>query len=75
MAPYPLAYFEIQKFYENQPKFNSVYSRNNLSKIKDGAYVTNCDEYESLRIHWIAFCGNAKNKTYFFSFGVENIPK
>ena len=75
MAPNLLTCFEIQKFYENKPKFSSVYSRNNLSKIKDEAYVTNCDEYESLRIHWIAFCGNAKNKTYFVSFGVENILK
>ena len=24
-----LTNFEIQKFYENKPKFNSVYSRNN----------------------------------------------
>ena len=30
--------FEIQKFYQNEPKFNGVYSRNNLSKIKSGAY-------------------------------------
>ena len=28
--------FEIQKYYENYPKFSGVYSRNNLSKVKDG---------------------------------------
>ena len=40
MPPHPLNNFEIQKYYENQPKFNGVYSRDNLSKkIKDGAYV------------------------------------
>ena len=27
--------FEIQKYYENEPKYNGVYSRNNLSKIRD----------------------------------------
>ena len=37
--PHPLANFETQKYYENEPKFNSVYSRNNLSKLKDGAYI------------------------------------
>ena len=25
--------FEIQKYYQNKPKFNGLYSRNNLSKI------------------------------------------
>ena len=38
MLPYPLTDFEIQKFYENEPKLNGIYSRNNLSKIKDGTY-------------------------------------
>ena len=33
MPPYPLTNFEIQKYYQNEPKFNGVYSRNNLSKI------------------------------------------
>ena len=36
MLPHPLANFEMQKYYENEPKFNGVYSRNNLSKIRDG---------------------------------------
>ena len=48
MLPHPLTSFEIQKYYENEPKFNGVYSRNNLSKTKDGAYVINLDEYESI---------------------------
>ena len=35
-----LTNFEIQKYYKNEPKFNNgVYSRSNLSKIKDKAYV------------------------------------
>ena len=29
------------KYYQNEPKFNGVHSRNNLPKIKDGAYVIN----------------------------------
>ena len=31
MPPYPLTNFEIQKYYQNEPKFNDVYSRDNLS--------------------------------------------
>ena len=39
MPLHPLTNFEIQKYYENEPKFNGVYSRDNLSaKIKDVAY-------------------------------------
>ena len=39
MSPHPLTNFEIQKSYENEPKFNVFYSRDNLRyKIKDGAY-------------------------------------
>ena len=53
MPSHPLTNFEIQK-YENESKFNGVFSRNNLSKIKDGAYVINLDEYKSIRPHWIA---------------------
>ena len=33
--------FELQKYYQNEPKFNGVYSRNNLSKIKDATYAIN----------------------------------
>ena len=36
MPPHPLANFEIQKYYQQEPKFNGVHSGNNLSKIKDG---------------------------------------
>ena len=65
--------FEIQKYYENDPKFNGPYSRNNLSKIKDEAYLINLDEYEST--HWIALYIHDNNVSYFDSFGVEQIPK
>ena len=75
MLAYPLTNFEIQKYYENEPEFNGVYSRNNLSKIKDGSYIINLDEYESIGSHWIALYVNENNATYFDSFGVEHIPK
>ena len=75
MPPHPLTNFEIHKYYQNEPKFNGVYSRSNLSAIKDGAYITTFDEYESTRTHWIALFVNAENIIYFDSFGVEHIPK
>ena len=75
MPPHPLTNFGIQKYYENIPKFNGVYSRNNLSKIKDGEYIRSLDEYVSKGTHWITLYVNNNNVIYFDSFGVENIPK
>ena len=62
MLPHPLTNFEIEKYYKNEPRFNGVFSRNNLpKKIKDGAYVINLDKYEDLGTHWIAlFCNRNK---------------
>ena len=63
MLPYPLTNFEIQECYQNQPKFNGVYSRDNLpilssternyvdrssAEIKDEAYIINLDEYSDI---------------------------
>ena len=55
---------------------NSVYSRDNLPRIKDGAYVINLDEYSDIGTHWVAlWLDNNNNFTYSDSFGVEHIPK
>ena len=67
--------FEIQNYYQNEPKFNGVYSRNKLSKIKDGAYMIDFDECESIETHWIDLHVNSENISYCDSFGVEHIPK
>ena len=44
MPPQPLINLEKQKHHQNKPRFNDVYSRNNIPKIKDEAYVVNLDE-------------------------------
>ena len=63
------------KYYQNDPKFNGVYSRDNLLKIKDRAYVRSLDEYYDVGTHWVALWVNHNDVTYFGSFGVEHIPK
>ena len=75
MPPHPLTNFEIQKLYQNMPRFNGVYSRDNLPKIKDGTYVINLDEYSDIGTHWVALYIHNIFVTYFDSFGVEHIPK
>ena len=65
MLFHPLTNFEVQKYYQNEPKFNGVYSKNNLAEIKYEAYIINLNEYESIGTHWIALYLNAGNVIYF----------
>ena len=58
---HPLTNIEISEYYKNEPRFNGVYSRNNLpNKIKKGAYVINLDEYENTGTHWVSLLGLLK---------------
>ena len=42
---------QIQKCYQDESRFNGVYSTDNLSKnIKDGSYVLTLDEYDDVGI-------------------------
>ena len=83
MPPHCITNFEVQKYSyndtqlssKNEPKFNGVYSRSNLPKIKDEACVINLDEYESIGTHRITLYVNGNNIIYFDRFGVEHIPK
>ena len=75
LLPHPLTNFEIQKYYQNEPRFNLVYLRDNLSRIRDGAYIINLAEYSDIRTHWIALHAQNNDVTYFDSFGVEHIPE
>ena len=76
MTPHPLKNFDIQKYYQNEPRFNGVFSRNNLpKKIKERAYVINLDEFAGVGTHWIALFCNRNVIVYFDSFGVEHIPE
>ena len=76
MPPRPLTNFEIQKYYQNESRFNGVYSRNNIpNKINDGRYITNLGEYADIGTHWIALYCKDTEIIYFDSFGVEHISK
>ena len=63
IPPDPLTNLEIQMYYQNEPRFNEVYYRDNLpDRIKDGAYVINLDEYLDIGTHWIALYVNTKTE-------------
>ena len=73
---HPLTNFEITEYYKNEPRFNGVYSKNNLPKtIKKGVYAINLNEYENTGTRWVALIVKPKYTVYFDSFGVEHIPK
>ena len=76
MLPHPLTNFEIQKYYRNEPRFNGVYSRNNLpEKIKDGTCLINLDEYVDVGTYGtVLFCYRSEI-FYVDSFGVEYVPE
>ena len=82
MLPDPLTNFEIQRYYENETRFNGVFPRNNLPKIiKDEAsyisYVIKLDEYADVlqMTHWVALFCSRNEIAYFDSFGVEHVPE
>ena len=74
MQPHPLTNFEIQK-YQNEFRLNVVYSRDNLTEIKDGVYVINLDEYCDIGTQWGALYVYNNDVTYFDSFCLEHILK
>ena len=77
LPAHPLTNFGIQEYYQNEPRFNGVFSRDNLpnNTIKNGAYVINLDEYHNIGTHWVALYVNNKIVTFFDFFGVEHIPR
>ena len=76
MPPHPLTNFEIQRYYPKEHRFNGVYSRHNLPKIKDGTYVTNLDECKSIGTHFIANdVIYVDDVTCLDSFGVKHVSK
>ena len=66
----------MSDYYKYEPRFNGVYSRNNLpNKIEKEAYLINLDEYKNTGTHWVSLFVKPKYTVYFDSFGVERIPK
>ena len=61
--------------FKNVKGFNGVFSRYNLPKLKNGAYVINLDNLENTGTHWIVIFMKNNEVIYFDSFGVEYIPK
>ena len=71
MIPDLLTNLEIQKYGQNEPRFNDVYLRDNsLDKIKDGTYVIDLDQYANIGSDWIALY--TKDNNFFFLANLES---
>ena len=73
---HPLTNFEIRRYYQNERRSNTTYSRDNFpEKIKEGAYIINLDEYADTGTHWITLSVANIEIMYFDSFRVEHVSK
>ena len=51
---HPLCNTEMTKYSNYDPRSNAVFWRDDLSRIKDGAYVINPNSKQSKKIHWVS---------------------
>ena len=73
MPRHPLTNFEIQKYHQNEPRFNGIYSRDNSlerssAEIKDRTYIINLDQYADIGTHWVALHVQNNDVIYFDFF-------
>ena len=66
---------KITNYFNYEHRFNGVFSRNNLSRIKDGVYVINLDDKNSKGTHWVSLFVDRNLAVYFDSFGINIILK
>ena len=66
---------KITEYFNYEATFHGVFSGNNLTKIKDGAYVINIDDKKSKGEHWVLLFSEKHLAVYFGSFGIEYIPQ
>ena len=75
-STHPLINFELEAYYQNEPRFNGVFSRDNLpNKMRGGAYIITLGKYSDIRTHWVPLYVSNETLTYCNCFGVEHIPK
>ena len=75
MPPHPLTNFDIIDYFKDEPRFNGIYSKDNLPKLKEGVYVINLDQSKNTGTHWVVVFVKSNELIYFDSFGIEHIPE
>ena len=70
---HPLNNIEITNNFNYKPRFNGIFSKNNLPRIKDGAFVINLNDKNSTGTHWVSLFIDKNLAICFDSFGIEYI--
>ena len=70
--PHPFTNFEIIDCFKDEPRFNRVYSRDNLPKTIKKEPL---DFYKNSGTHWVVIFVKKDEVIYFNSFGVEHLPE
>ena len=68
---YPLNNTKITNYFNYEARFTGIFSRNNLPKIKDGAYLINLDDKKRKGTHWVSLLIDRNTATCVDSFGIE----
>ena len=63
----------ITKYSNYQPRFNGVYSKDNLPRIKDRTYVI--DDKQNKETYWFSLFIEKNTAVYFRCFGIEYSPQ
>ena len=72
---HPINNIEITNYFNDESRFDNVFSRNNLPRIEDGAYVIILDVKNSKGTHWVSLFIDKNTAGYFEAFGIEYIPQ
>ena len=70
---HPLTNIEITKYFNHSSRFNGVFLRNNLPKIKDGVYMINLSDKKSKGTHWVSLFFDRNTALYLDSFEIGYI--
>ena len=72
---HPLNNTEITNYFKYEARFIGVFSRNNLSRVKDGAYIINLHDKNSKGTCWFSLFIDKNLAVCFDSFETEYIPQ
>lgn len=70
---HPLSKIEISEYINHETRFNGVFLRHDLSRIKDGSYVMIFDDKKIKGAHWVSLFFDGNTEVYFAFFGTEYI--
>ena len=63
----------MAKYFNYKPRFNGVFSKDNLPRIKNGVCVINLDDKHSKGTHWVSLFIDIITAVYFDKFITNNI--